>query len=375
MVIDLFGLEADEVRQRFPEIYQHVKLQVKEKIKINKKGEKEYVGRDWNNRESYKENWWIFGEPRSDFRPALVKLSRYVATPVTTKHRIFAMLPTTILPDDALMCFAFEDAFFLGMLSSRIHVTWTAFCGSTLEDRPRYIKSECFDPFPLPAANDLQKQRIRDMADELDAHRQRVLEEHPKLTLTGLYNVLEELRKGTAAEALDEADRRIFDDGQVLILKELHERIDVEVANAYGWPADLPDEEILSRLVALNKERTAEEAKGEVRWLRPEYQIPRFGTPKEKTELDLTGGEMRVAAPVSNEKRSYPSNEIEQTAAVMAVLMSATQPLDAGAIAASFRQGRKATLKKVEAVLAALNNTGYLDSRDQGRTFLLRRAA
>ena len=59
----------------------------------------------------------------------------------------------------------------------------------------------------------------------------------------------------------------------------------------------------------------------------------------------------------------------------MAVLLSATQPLDAGAIAATFKQGRKATLKKMEAVLAALNNTGFLDTRDGGRTFLLRRAA
>ena len=40
--------------------------------------------------------------------------------------------------------------------------------------------------------------------------------EHPHLTLTGRYNVLEKLRAGTSADALDIADRRIFDDGLVL---------------------------------------------------------------------------------------------------------------------------------------------------------------
>ncbi len=71
MVIDLFGSSAGEVRRAYPEEYQHVKAEVKEKIVINNKGEKQMVGRDWNNRESYKENWWLFGEPRSDMRPSV----------------------------------------------------------------------------------------------------------------------------------------------------------------------------------------------------------------------------------------------------------------------------------------------------------------
>jgi len=40
-----------------------------------------------------------------------------------------------------------------------------------------------------------------------------------------------------------------------------HKKLDAAVAAAYGWPADLPDEEILSRLLALNLKRAAEEAK------------------------------------------------------------------------------------------------------------------
>ena len=40
-----------------------------------------------------------------------------------------------------------------------------------------------------------------------------------------------------------------------------HKKLDAAVAAAYGWPADLPDDEILTRLLALNLERAAEETK------------------------------------------------------------------------------------------------------------------
>lgn len=65
---------------------------------------------------------------------------------------------------------------------------------------------------------------------------------------------------------------------RVAIIDRLHEQIDAEVAAAYGWPADLPPAEIVARLVALNAERAAEEKAGKVRWLRPDYQEPRFGS-------------------------------------------------------------------------------------------------
>jgi hypothetical protein len=282
------------------------------------------------------------------------------------------MLATTILPDDALMCIALNDAFTLGVLSSRAHLCWVtanaASMGVYVGD-VRYIKSRCFDRFPFPATGDLQKQPIRDLTEKLDTHRRRVLEEHPGLSLTGLYNVVEELREGTDPDALDPTDRQNFDDGQVLILKELHDKLDAEVAAAYGWPADLAAQEILGRLVSLNKERAAEEAKGEVRWLRPDYQIPRFGTPKQKAELDLLGGDMRAAAPAT--KESYPADEIAQTAAVMAVLASAAEPLGSDAIAATFKQGRKC-VRNVQAVLASLARMGRVDTRDSGKSFLLR---
>jgi len=375
MAIDLFGLTAEEIRERFPEVYQHVRLEVKEKIITNADGIREYVGRDWNKRESYKTLWWLFGEPREEIRPALSRLNRYIITPVTEKHRNFTFMDGDVLPDDALMVIAIDDPFHLGVFQARTYLVWFDANSSTLENRPRFIKSRCFDPFPFPPADDLQKQRIRAVAEDLDAHRKRVLAEHPHLTLTSLYNVLEKLRAGAAPETFDATDRRIFDDGLVLILKEYHDRLDALVADAYGWPADLPDEDILSRLVALNKERAQEEARGHVRWLRPEYQIPRFGSPKEKAELDLVGGAMGAeAAAPAGPKPSFPPGEVEQTAAVMAALASAARPLDASALAAGFKQGRRVA-PKIAAVLAALARMGFVASADGGATFSLRRAA
>jgi hypothetical protein len=48
--------------------------------------------RDHNNRLSYRDLWWIFGEPRKNMRPVLDGLSRYIVTVETTKHRFFQFL-------------------------------------------------------------------------------------------------------------------------------------------------------------------------------------------------------------------------------------------------------------------------------------------
>jgi len=163
MIIDLFGLSAEEVRERFPEIYQHVKLTVKEE----KDGQGRVIGRDANRRDNYRQSWWLFGEPRRELRPALAPLQRYIATVETTKHRVFQFLDAAILPDNMLVAVGLSDAFHLGVLSSRFHVTWCLAQGGTLEDRPRYSKSRCFDPYPFPDASEAQKEAIRRPAEAL----------------------------------------------------------------------------------------------------------------------------------------------------------------------------------------------------------------
>lgn len=363
MVIDLFGLEEAQVRQRFPEVYQHLLTAVKPE-------------RDRNNRESYRANWWIFGEPRRELRPALVGLTRFIATVDTARHRVFQFLPKEIVCDDKSVVIATDDAFHLGVLSSRVHVVYSLRAGGWLGagNDAVYTKTRTFDPFPFPNANNIQKQKIRVVAEELDAHRKRVLAQHSELTLTGLYNVLEKVKAGTKPDDLDQSDRAILDDGLVLIMKELHEKLDIEVAEAYGWPVKLSDDEILVRLVALNKERLEEERRGLVRWLRPDFQIPRFAKSVDKQAVEEEGAQ--VAAELISaiqQNPSFPTGAVEQTAAIFAALAAAAEPLDAKGLAAQFRRTRT-TEKRVGDVLASLARLGYVTTED-GKSFVLRRAA
>ena len=210
MVIDLFGLEVDEVRERFPKVYQHILDHVKPE-------------RDQKDRERFRERWWEFGWPRPDMRKALQELSRYIATPYVSKHHFFQFLEHSMLPDDALVVIASDDAFHLGVLSSRIHETWALRAGGNLGvgNDPQYNNTQCFDPFPFPAATESQKATIRDLGAQLDAHRKERLDAHDDLTMTALYNVLKKERRG---EDLDADERTIHKQGLVGVLREPHDR-------------------------------------------------------------------------------------------------------------------------------------------------------
>ena len=260
MVIDLFGLNEKEVRTNFPEIYQHLLKTVKPE-------------RDLNRRATRRENWWLFGESAPAFRAYTVGLSRYIATVETATHRIFQFLDASILPDNKLIAIGSDDRFHLGALSSSVHCSWALIAGGWLGfgNDPVYVKTTCFDRFPFPDATPAQRDAIADLGNELDATRKAVQAEHGDITLTGLYNLVEKLRAGSAlAPAEADTARR----ARAAIVLELHRRLDAAVAAAYGWPADLAPAEIVARLVALNAERAAEEAAGHVRWLRPDYQAP-----------------------------------------------------------------------------------------------------
>ncbi|PZU84001.1 MAG: class I SAM-dependent DNA methyltransferase [Chelatococcus sp.] len=360
MVIDLFGLTVEQVRERFPEVYQHVKRTVKEE----KDADGKVIGRDANRRDGYRLNWWTFGEPRRELRPALAHLQRYIATVETAKHRVFQFLDASILPDNMLVAVALSDAFHLGVLSSRPHVNWCLHQGGTLEDRPRYSKSRCFDPFPFPDASEPQKEAIRRPAEALDALRRQVLADHPDLTLTRLYNVREAIRAG---RALTPAETDIRDRGLVLILNEHHDAIDAAVAAAYGWANDLSDDEILARLVALNRERARQEARGEVRWLRPDYQRPRFGKPGQTGE-QIEAEALVAALPMAAGRPGFPADAVERVAAVLAALATAPRPLDAGDIASRFRQGKRVE-RAVREILVSLARVGEVSTGDGGVSF------
>ncbi len=346
------------LRLALPAIYQYLRTTV-------------YPERVDNNDPKLREFWWRYRRSNETYFNAIEGLSRFIATVETTKHRVFVFVKASELLEHGVIGFGLDEAWHLGVLSSRIHTYWALANGGTLEDRPRYNKDVCFDPFPLPDASEDQKAAISALAEEIDALRKRVLAEHSDLTLTGLYNVLEELRRGAAPDALGADHQHILDAGLVLILKELHEKLDAAVADAYGWPVDLADEDILARVVALNRLRAGEEANGTVRWLRPEYQIPRFGNVKQKAELDLIGAAAGQDG-AARAKPTFPSDDVTQTAVVMAALAGATAPMDAATIASRFRQGRRIE-PAVSATLAAIARMGFIVAAGQGNAFALRR--
>jgi len=338
-VIDAFGLTANELRDLHPAAYQHLLDNVKPQ-------------RDSNRRKTRRENWWLFGEPISNVRPTLEGLTRFIVTPRTAKHRLFKFVAGETMPESELVIISLDDAYHLGVLSSRIHVVWSLAAGGRLGvgNDPRYNNTRTFRPFPFPAATEAQQEAIRQLGERLDAHRVRVQTENPTLTLTGLYNALAAVREG---RELTKKERTDYDRGQVAILREIHDALDAAVAAAYGWPVGLADAEILSRLVALNAARQQEEAAGHVRYLRPEFQAPGETT---QTELAVAP----IAAAVRTAAREpWPAETAARALAIRRVLREAEQPLTAEAVAQRFRRAPRTTVTELLDTLAELGQARH----------------
>lgn len=283
-VIDMYGLSADEVRNRYPACYQRLYERVKPE-------------RDVSNDKTLREQWWLFRRTNIQLRSAIAGLNRYIGTTETAKHRLFSFIPGTVTPDQKIRVVGSDDALLLGVLSSSVHVDWSLATGGWLGagNDPVYNNTRCFEPFPFPhddtGLTPALTERIRLLAEQLDAHRKARQAAHEGVTLTGLYNVLDKLRRG---EPLSPKEKLLHEQGLVSVLQSLHDELDVAVLEAYGW-SDLGavpwsdetaraawTETLLERLVALNARRAAEEAGtlpgsppgGTIRWLRPEFQDP-----------------------------------------------------------------------------------------------------
>jgi hypothetical protein len=173
-----------------------------------------------------------------------------------------------------------------------------------------------------------------------------------------LYNVLEKLRKG---EALTEKEQDIHERGLVSVMKHLHEQIDAAVFDAYGWPRDLSDEEILGRLVELNQERRAEEAKGLVRWLRPEYQAPAAKriVVSEQGKLDIT--HIPSAAKAGARKAPWPRTLPERVTTIRGLLAEQPRPAHLEELARRFQRAPRDDVQEVLNALVALGLARRID--------------
>jgi type II restriction/modification system DNA methylase subunit YeeA len=203
--------------------------------------------REARQKKEYRERWWQYARPREDMRKALESATRFVCTPRVAKHRVFVWLSATTVANDGTIVFAREDDYFFGVLHSKVHELWARRQGTQLREAEsgfRYTPTTCFETFPFPwppgtePVNDPRVQVIAIAAKDLVEKRDRWLNpegadeaELKKRTLTNLYN--------QRPTWLDLA----------------HKTLDQAVLDAYNWPHDLTDDEILERLLALNIER------------------------------------------------------------------------------------------------------------------------
>jgi hypothetical protein len=340
-IIDLHGLTIADVQHKAPTIYQHVLTHVKPE-------------RDQNREPSRRANWWLFGRKNTEMRAALADLERYIATVKTSKHRVFVFLPRETVPDSKLIVVASDDSAIMGILQGRVHLVWALSTGARLGvgDDPTYVKSKCFDTFPFPPLADAGLSRVRALAESLDGHRKRQQALYPGLTITGMYNVLEKLRAGEALTAKDDV---IHEHGLVSVLKQLHDDLDTAVLDAYGWPHDLTDEQILERVVALNAERGAEERNGLVRWLRPEFQNP--GGTKAATQTEMVGATEQAddeddGAPVA--APAWPKKMAEQVTVVRDLVAKSPGEWTAAQGARAFKGSKAGEVGDVMDALAAV---------------------
>ena len=253
-IID-FGFDMDETEVA---LYEHPFAHVAEHVKSKRKS-----GRH-KGRAKY---WYRHVSPGPQTWQKLKGLSRYIATPTVAKHRLFVWLDVRVCPDHQLIVIPRDDDTTFGILHSRFHESWSLRLGTSLEDRPRYTPSTTFQTFPFPYgltpdipatdyAEDSRAVAIADAARMLTELRYRWLnppewvewvdepvpgfpkrpvprdeaaeKELKKRTLTNLYNARPEW------------------------LANAHAALDAAVAAAYGWDADISEEDALGKLLALN---------------------------------------------------------------------------------------------------------------------------
>ena len=199
--------------------------------------------------------------------------------------------------------------------------------------------------------------------------------------MTSMYNVLEKLR---TAETPSAAEKQVHEQGLVAVLAQLHDDLDRAVLEAYGWSDLAPalvgkaggttpsshktpeqmeaEETLLRRLVTLNAERAAEEARGVVRWLRPALQSPEHEPAKQEVLLPEAAEE--AASVAKQVKRPWPKSLPEQIRAVRSALAEQPSPLTAEQVARGF--GRAQT-KRVTELLDTLTTLGQARATEDGR--------
>jgi len=254
--------------------------------------------RDKNRRKRLREKWWLHGEARPGLRKAIGSLSHVILTPEVSKHRVFVRIKTAYLPDHQTRVFCSSEEFFFGVLHSRLHQVWSLAQGTQLREREsgfRYTPTTCFETFPFPwtpgeePLDDHLVEAITSGASKLLEKRDRWLDP-PEWTKTEFLEFLGTVggpwdafidsstiqRRSNIQIGLVRYPRIVPRDARSETelkkrtltnlynqrptwLDLAHNTLDKAVLDAYGWPHNISDDEILERLLALNLERAAKQ--------------------------------------------------------------------------------------------------------------------
>ncbi len=217
--------------------------------------------------EALRTAWWRHRRFVAELREALEGIDRYIATPRVAKHRLFVWCDSRISPDSALTVVARDDDTSFGILHCRFHEAWSLRLGTTLEDRPRYTPTTTFQTFPFPDglspdvpaagyADDPRAIAIAEAARRLVELRDRWLD--PPEWVRWIDEPVPDYpprpipRDAEAARALAGRTLTALYNARPRWLADAHAALDAAVAAAYGWDADVSDEDALRALLALN---------------------------------------------------------------------------------------------------------------------------
>ncbi|MFM9880047.1 MAG: class I SAM-dependent DNA methyltransferase [Burkholderiaceae bacterium] len=261
--------------------------------------------------------WWLHARPAPDLRRAMLQIPRAIGTARVAKYRLYVWLQQGVVVDGQLVVTARADDTTFGILHSRFHELWSLRMGTSLEDRPRYTPTTCFETFPFPAGltpadtahqqtepleggacipagflepnqpvakvksassamnSEVSTTRQHAVAIAQAAHRLNALRESwlnppewtqrvPEVIPLGMAHspypdrVLP--KPGFEAELAQRTLTKLYNQRPAW-LDAAHKTLDAAVAAAYGWAdysADMQDEEILQRLLALNLARSGQ---------------------------------------------------------------------------------------------------------------------
>jgi hypothetical protein len=214
-------------------------------------------------------HWWHFERRRGQLYEAAATQKRVLVRSLTSAHAsAFTWLPPHLIYDQTLVVWPDDNANLFAILTTRIHEVWVRFLGADIGGTGRYNVTDCFETFPLPIA----LADVSHIAEQYYEYRATLMGSNNE-GMTKTYN------------RFHKSDER---NEPIQRLRDLHDEMDRAVLRSYGW-YDLADElrpeflteeteddhsyqgryfwnaegrdRALSRLLALNAERHAEEVR------------------------------------------------------------------------------------------------------------------